>query len=56
VIPRLPGDEWLDIVRWRSAEDLAASRAKGANLPGIATFFATLGDLVSDEQVTPADR
>jgi hypothetical protein len=46
----------LDIVRWRSAEDFAASRAKGANLPGIATFFATLGDLVSDEQVTPADR
>jgi hypothetical protein len=47
---RLPGDEWLDIVRWRSAEDLAASRAKGANLPGIAAFFATLGDPVSDEQ------
>ncbi|MFI7642570.1 antibiotic biosynthesis monooxygenase family protein [Nonomuraea sp. NPDC049400] len=46
---RLPGDEWLDVVEWRSPEDLAASRAKGANLPGIAAFFATLGDLVSDE-------
>lgn len=53
---QLPGDEWLDIVRWRSAEDFAASRVKGANLPGIAAFFATLGDLVSDEQGTLADR
>ncbi|GAA3204983.1 antibiotic biosynthesis monooxygenase family protein [Nonomuraea helvata] len=46
---RLPGDEWLDVVEWRSPEDFAASRAKGANLPGIAAFFATLGELVSDE-------
>jgi quinol monooxygenase YgiN len=52
---QLPGDEWLDIVRWRSAEDYAASRAKGANLPDIAAFFATLGDLVSDELGTLAD-
>jgi quinol monooxygenase YgiN len=46
----LADGQWLDIVRWRSAEDFAASRAKGANLPGIAAFFATLGELVSDEQ------
>lgn len=46
---RLPGDEWLDIVEWRSAEDFAASRAKGANLPGIAAFFAAIGSVVSDE-------
>lgn len=26
---RLPDDEWLDIVTWRSSEDFAASRAKG---------------------------
>ncbi|TDC13197.1 hypothetical protein E1265_28395 [Streptomyces sp. 8K308] len=49
---RLPDGEWLDIVHWRSPEDLAASRAKGANRPGIAAFFATLGDLVSDERGT----
>jgi hypothetical protein len=47
---RLPDDEWLDIVEWRSAEDFAASRAKGADLPGIAAFFATLGELVSSEE------
>ena len=35
---RLPGEEWLDIVRWRSQDDFTASRAKGANLPGIAAF------------------
>ncbi|WP_203217394.1 antibiotic biosynthesis monooxygenase family protein [Nocardia arthritidis] len=51
---RLPNDEWLDVVEWRSAEDFAASRAKGPNLPGIAAFFATLGGLVSDETGTLA--
>ncbi|WP_067543986.1 antibiotic biosynthesis monooxygenase [Nocardia crassostreae] len=51
---RLADDEWLDIVEWRTAEDFAASRAKGPNLPGIAAFFATLGDLVSDELGTLA--
>ncbi|MFI6317207.1 antibiotic biosynthesis monooxygenase family protein [Nonomuraea sp. NPDC050556] len=47
---RLGGDEWLDIVEWRSPEDFAASRAKGPNLPGVAAFFAAIGGLVSDEQ------
>jgi hypothetical protein len=42
-------DEWLDIVDWRSAGDFAASRTKGANLPGIATFFAAIDSLVSSE-------
>ncbi|QKG19269.1 antibiotic biosynthesis monooxygenase family protein [Actinomadura verrucosospora] len=51
---RLPGGEWLDMVEWRSPEDFAASRAKGANLPGIAAFFATLGEFVTDEQGTLA--
>jgi heme-degrading monooxygenase HmoA len=52
---RLPEDEWLDVVEWRSPEDFAASRAKGADLPGIAAFFATLGELVSDELGTRAE-
>lgn len=47
---RLADEEWLDIVEWRSPEDFAASRAKGPNLPGIASFFAAIGALVSDEQ------
>ncbi|MET9342555.1 hypothetical protein [Nonomuraea sp. NPDC003804] len=47
---RLADDEWLDIVDWRSADDFAASRAKGADLPGIAAFFAAIDALVSDEQ------
>jgi quinol monooxygenase YgiN len=49
---RLPGDEWLDIVEWRSPEDFAASRAKGANLPGIKAFFDLIDELVSMEEGT----
>ncbi|GAA3542237.1 hypothetical protein GCM10022419_022960 [Nonomuraea rosea] len=49
---RLAGDEWLDIVEWRSPEDFAASRAKGANLPGIKAFFDLIDELVSMEEGT----
>jgi hypothetical protein len=49
---RLPGDQWLDIVEWRTPEDFAASRAKGANLPGIRAFFDLIDDLVSAEEGT----
>jgi quinol monooxygenase YgiN len=49
---RLPRDEWLDIVVWESSEDLAASRAKGPNLPGIAAFFAAIGELIGSEEGT----
>lgn len=52
---RLPDGEWLDIVEWESAEDLAASRAKGGNLPGIARFFAAIDSLVSAEEGTLAE-
>ena len=47
---RLPDGEWLDIVRWRTPEDFAASREKGANLPGVAAFFAAIDSLVSAEE------
>jgi quinol monooxygenase YgiN len=47
---RLPDDEWLDIVEWTSPEDLAASREKGGNLPGIARFFAAIDSLVVAEE------
>lgn len=52
---QLPGGEWLDIVEWQTPEDFAASRAKGANLPGIARFFAAITNLVSAEEGTLAD-
>ncbi|NKE62423.1 hypothetical protein FXN61_39095 [Lentzea sp. PSKA42] len=47
---RLPNDEWLDIVEWRSPEDYAASREKGANRPGIKAFFEAIDALVSAEE------
>jgi quinol monooxygenase YgiN len=47
---RLPGHEWLDFVLWESPEAFAASQAKGANRPGIAAFFAAIGELVSSEE------
>ena len=37
-------------MQWRSPEDFAASRAKGANLPGIAAFFAAIDEVISSEQ------
>lgn len=49
---RLPDDQWLDIVTWRSAEDFAASRTKGANRPGITAFFAAIAELISAEEGT----
>jgi heme-degrading monooxygenase HmoA len=55
MLVRLPDNEWLDIVSWRSEEDFAASRAKGANLPGIAAFFGAISQLVSSEQGSLAD-
>jgi len=51
----LPDGEWLDVVEWRSAADIAASRAKGANLPGIAAFFAAIDEFVSAEDGVLAD-
>ncbi|MEU8110236.1 antibiotic biosynthesis monooxygenase [Nonomuraea muscovyensis] len=52
---RLPSDEWLDIVEWRTPEDFAASRAKGGNLPGIRAFFDLIDELVSAEAGPTAD-
>jgi len=49
---RLAGGEWLDIVDWASAAGREASRAKGANRPGIAAFFATIEAVVSAEDGT----
>ncbi|NIK54755.1 antibiotic biosynthesis monooxygenase [Kribbella shirazensis] len=47
---RLPDNEWLDIVDWATPENFAASREKGANLPGIARFFAAIDALVIAEE------
>lgn len=47
---QLPDNEWLDIVDWATPADFAASREKGANLPGIARFFAAIDSLVVAEE------
>ncbi|WP_248960702.1 antibiotic biosynthesis monooxygenase [Sphaerisporangium perillae] len=52
---RLPGDQWLDIVYWRTSEDFTRSRAKGANLPGITAFFAAIDDVLSSEEGTTTE-
>jgi hypothetical protein len=39
-------------VTWQTAEDFAASRAKGPNRPGIAAFFDAIAELVSAEEGT----
>jgi quinol monooxygenase YgiN len=47
---RLPDNEWLDILTWETPEDLAASREKGPNLPGIASFFSAIAELIMAEE------
>ena len=46
---RLPADEWLDIVEWRSPQDFAASREKGANLPDAETAKKFSVESIYDE-------
>ncbi|MEV4622317.1 hypothetical protein AB0J74_26835 [Asanoa sp. NPDC049573] len=53
---RLGPDEWLDLVFWRSPDDFAESRRRGADRPGIADFFALIDELISTEQGTTADE
>lgn len=47
---RVAEDRWLDVVEWSDDTAWDESRAKGANQPGIAAFFATIGTLVSSER------
>ncbi|MEV4760360.1 antibiotic biosynthesis monooxygenase [Micromonospora sp. NPDC049559] len=52
---RLPADEWLDIVFWRSSEDFAESRRRGGDRPGIQAFFELIDEVVSSEEGTTLD-
>ncbi|MGW5558473.1 antibiotic biosynthesis monooxygenase family protein [Micromonospora sp. NPDC003944] len=52
---RLTSDEWLDIVFWRSSEDYAESRRRGANRAGIETFFSLIDSVISMEEGTTTD-
>lgn len=45
--------QWLDVVEWRAAADLDASRAT-APTPGVAAFFATIDEVLADERGTTA--
>jgi heme-degrading monooxygenase HmoA len=52
---RVAADEWLDIVFWRSPEDFAESRRRGANRPGIQEFFSLIDDVISVEEGTTTE-
>lgn len=52
---RLSADEWLDVVFWRSPEDFAESRRRGADRPGIQAFFALIDEVVSSEEGTTTE-
>jgi hypothetical protein len=52
---QLPDDQWLDMMFWNSPEDLAASRAKGGNLPYIRAFLELIDELISSEEGTMLD-
>ncbi|GAB3896782.1 hypothetical protein GCM10029964_078670 [Kibdelosporangium lantanae] len=57
---RVDDNTWLDMVEWTDDTAWDESRAKGANQPEIATFFATIDTLVSSTRGVryddPADR
>lgn len=46
---RLGDEEWLDLVTWRAADDLAESRRRGADGPGVAAFFGLIDAVLADE-------
>ncbi|MBM0275594.1 hypothetical protein [Micromonospora tarensis] len=52
---RLSADEWLDIVFWGSAADFAESRRRGADRPGIQTFFSLIDAVISVEEGTTTE-
>ncbi|AVT34071.1 MULTISPECIES: antibiotic biosynthesis monooxygenase [unclassified Plantactinospora] len=52
---RLAEDEWLDIVFWRSSEDFAESRRRGADEPGIQAFFSLINEVISVEEGTTTE-
>ncbi|MFC0436097.1 alpha/beta hydrolase [Kutzneria buriramensis] len=47
---RVADDKWLDLVEWIDDTAWDESRAKGANQPEIAAFFATIDTLVSSDR------
>ncbi|MBE1490849.1 hypothetical protein [Plantactinospora soyae] len=52
---RLTADVWLDIVFWRSPEDFAESRRRGADRPGIQAFFSLIDKVISVEEGTTTE-
>ena len=46
---------YLDIIEWATPADFAASRAKGANQPGIARFFGIIAEIISSDEGTVVD-
>jgi hypothetical protein len=52
---RLADNQWLDVVWWRSNDDLVLSRSKGANLPGVTAFFGAIGEVLASEEGATAE-
>jgi hypothetical protein len=52
---KLPDDEWLDIVYWRTPEDFAESRRRGPDRPAIEAFLGLIDALVSSEEGTTTE-
>lgn len=47
---RMGEDDWLDLVEWRSSADLAASRARGGDTPGVQAFLDLIEEVFVDEK------
>lgn len=41
------GETWLDICRWESMDAAEAGMAKAMQLPGVAGWFALMGEVIS---------
>lgn len=48
-LARIGADEWLDLVTWRGAADLAESRRRGADGPGVLAFLGLIDAVLADE-------
>lgn len=47
---RIDAETWLDIVNWLTPEDFSASRAQGADHPGIKAFFSHITEVLAMEE------
>lgn len=46
----LADGEWLDLIEWRTSEDFAESRRRGADSEGVRLFFDSIESVVRMEE------